>query len=213
VNFFGHATLAAAQRPEPSFVLGAMLPDLAAMAGDRIASVADPVVRSGVAFHHETDAAFHVADPFVALCVSGRQALEAAGVGRGAARAVAHVGSELLLDGWIARTQGISPHYDAALARGPALESALRWRRGIGERHWASLCARIEQSPIPTAYDDPAFVCERLVRILSRRPRLALVPAELPAVRQWLAGAREALPRSAASLLQAAANINFSHRA
>lgn len=213
MNFFGHATLAAAHWPEPSFVLGAMLPDLAAMAGDRIASVADPVVRSGVAFHHETDAAFHAAGPFLDLCISGRQALEAAGVGRGAARAVAHVGSELLLDGWIARTRGISPHYDAALARGPALESALRWRRGIGERHWAPLCARVEQSPIPIAYDDPTFVCERLVRILSRRPRLALVPAELPAVRHWLAGAREVLPRSAGSLLEAAANINLPQRA
>jgi len=205
MNFFAHATLAAARSPEPAYVLGAMLPDLAAMAGDRLAGVDDGELAAGVAFHHESDAAFHATPEFVARCTHGRRALERAGVGRGAARAVAHVGTELLLDGWIAHAQGISPHYRRALALGPELGGRLCWRRGEGAGHWPRLCRRLLASPVPASYDDPAFVCARLVRILSRRPRLALAPSEEPAVRRWLREARAELRTSGAALLAAAA--------
>lgn len=205
MNFFAHATLAAGRSPEPAYVLGAMLPDLAAMAGDRLAGVGDEAMAAGVAFHHATDAAFHATPEFVARCAAGRVALERAGVGRGAARAVAHVGTELLLDGWIAHAQGISPHYHRALARGPALGGMLRWRRGDGARRWPVVCRRLLASPVPASYDDPGFVCARLVRILARRPRLAMAPEEEPAVRRWLRESRADLRATGADLLLAVA--------
>jgi hypothetical protein len=62
VNFFGHAALAAARQSDPGFVLGAMLPDLAPLAGLRIAAVDAEEVAAGRAFHVAADARFH-ADP------------------------------------------------------------------------------------------------------------------------------------------------------
>src|SRR5690349_22770486 len=99
VNFFGHAVMAALENDAPAFVLGAMLPDLSSMAGARIERVHDETVAAGVAHHHRIDHAFHACAPFVRLCSSALETLEARGVSRAAARAVGHVGSELLLDG------------------------------------------------------------------------------------------------------------------
>jgi hypothetical protein len=102
VNFFGHACLAAEARPEAAFVFGAMLPDLASMSGLRISSIAHAKTDSGRRFHYVTDAAFHRAERFQSLCTGATRALSAAGLRRGPARAIGHVGVELLLDGWLA---------------------------------------------------------------------------------------------------------------
>src|SRR6187431_2746251 len=99
VNFFGHAVMAALENDAPRFVLGAMLPDLTTMAGARLERVHDDEVAAGVAHHHEIDRAFHGCAPFVRMCASALEELEARGVSRAAARAVGHVGSELLIDG------------------------------------------------------------------------------------------------------------------
>ncbi len=81
-------------------MLGAVLPDLAPMAGLRFDKPALPEgVRAGVAIHHQTDARFHAHPRFVAAVRDDVAALLSAGVSRGASRASAHVGFELLLDG------------------------------------------------------------------------------------------------------------------
>jgi hypothetical protein len=202
VNFFGHACLAAEARPEAAFVFGAMLPDLAAMAGLRVASVAHGTTDAGRRFHHATDAAFHRAAGFSSLCLAATHALRDAGLRRGPARAIGHVGVELLLDGWLAAEQGVPALYGEALALTPALAPAIALRRRADAAPLVELCARIAAAPLsPDAWCEPDRLAARLVRILVRRPLLALDASELPAVRAWATGARLEVARTAPSLL------------
>jgi hypothetical protein len=202
VDFFGHAWLAAEERPDAAFVFGAMLPDLASMAGLRVRAVDDGVAEAGWRFHHASDAAFHRCRSFAALCVGSASALRAAGVRRGPARAVGHVGVELLLDGWLAAAHGVPALYGEALALGPALAPALAFAEAADAAPLLDVCRRIAAAPgAPDAWCAPARLTERLVRILARRAPLALDPAELPAVSAWAAGARDGVAAAAPALL------------
>ena len=42
------------------------------------------------------------------------------------------------------------------------------------------VCRRLHAAPLPEAYADAAFVCERVERALATRPFLALAESELP---------------------------------
>jgi hypothetical protein len=202
VNFFGHGCLAAETRADAAFVFGAMLPDLAAMAGLRVSRVAHVQADAGRRFHYATDAAFHRAERFQALCVAATHALRDAGLRRGPARAIGHVGVELLLDGWLAAEQGVPALYGEALALGPALAPAIAFRVDRGAAPLVELCARIAAAPLsPDAWCEPDRLAARLVRILARRPLLALEARELPAVRAWGASARLEVARAAPTLL------------
>jgi len=202
VNFFGHACLAAEVRADAAFVFGAMLPDLAAMAGLRVAGVAHATADAGRRFHYATDAAFHRTDRFQALCIEATHALRDAGLRRGPARAIGHVGVELLLDGWLAAEQGVPLLYGAALALGPALAPAIAFRVERDAAPLVELCERIAAAPLsPDAWCEPERLAARLVRILARRPLLALEAHELPAVRAWGARARLDVARAAPALL------------
>ena len=202
MNFFGHACLASERRRDAGFVFGAMLPDLAAMAGLRVALVADPAVGAGRGFHFATDAAFHRAPAFQSLSASASRALVAAGVRRGPARAIGHVGIELLLDGWLAERRGVPASYAEALARASALTPHVVFRNGAAALPLLALCGRIAAAPTTGAsWCEPARLAARLARILARRPRLALEAGELPAVRTWAAGARREIACAAPSLL------------
>ena len=64
MNFFGHAVVATWHATEPRFVLGAMLPDFAAMIRARPPAARDPELARGIALHHATDEVFHDAPTF-----------------------------------------------------------------------------------------------------------------------------------------------------
>lgn len=194
VNFFGHAWLAVERRPDAGFVLGAMLPDLAAMAGVRIERVADGAAAAGLRFHHEADAAFHRAAGFRALSTAATRALSGAGVSRGPARAIAHVGIELLLDGWLAKERGVPEAYLAALGTAPVLAPAIVLRPARSPARLLAVCERVAAAPVAdAAWCEPEPLALRLARILAPHPRLALAARELPAVAAWAAGARSAV--------------------
>jgi hypothetical protein len=188
VNFFGHATLALKQSDDPRFVLGSMLPDLVSMAGVRIAQAHDPVLAAGIALHHETDARFHSAAPFTELCHAANEQLQAAGVGRATARAVGHVGTELLLDGLLSFNEQASAAYKHTLehsVREP-MHDALSLRGEATTADLQTLLARLHRAPLPEGYRDPSFVLDRLQTILARRPRLAFQPTDLAPTLTWL---------------------------
>jgi hypothetical protein len=203
MNFFGHATVAGLRSEAPRFVLGAMLPDLTSMAGVRIEDVGDSEVARGVALHHETDRAFHAAPPFQALCAGALETLEQAGVARGPARAVGHVGSELLLDGLLSHNRQARAIYARSLevALADRLEQTVRFRSEADPARMRLLLQRLANAPLPEAYRDPALVCDRLFTILAHRPRLALQSGDRSAVELWLHGARRDLERDQAALL------------
>ncbi|MBW2242958.1 MAG: hypothetical protein JRH01_13320 [Deltaproteobacteria bacterium] len=188
MNFLGHAIVASRERTEPAFVLGAMLPDLVSMAGVRLATVSRADVAAGVALHHATDAVFHAAPTFVSIVVEAGRWLAEGGMRRGPARGVAHIGTELLLDGVEVRCHGVPAAYDQALLEAPKIEPhcAFRGRERPAEAEILSrTCARITDLELAAGYRDPDFVAERLVHILSRRPRLALEPAEIRLLGDW----------------------------
>jgi hypothetical protein len=205
MNFFGHATVACMQSSEPRFVLGAMLPDLTSMAALRIGTVLDPELARGVALHHETDRAFHGAAPFRALCASALCELEHAGVGRAPARAVGHVGSELLLDGLLSDDQRARSAYAQALevALRDRLERAVIWTGNADPLQLHLLLQKLVRAPLPEAYRDPEVVCDRLYAILARRPRLALKESDREPVQSWLYAAAVDLERDAVAILGA----------
>lgn len=173
-------------------MLGAMLPDFASMSRARLIEAEHPTVAAGVAFHHATDHVFHGAPTFVDLYERGTSQLEAAGLDRGPARAVAHVGTELLLDGLLLDDALAEIYLQAVdeLARG---EISLRFH-GDGHERFAELKRRLAGHGPPYEYRVPARVAVRLEQILARRPRLAIGPAERPAVTAFLEGVRAELP-------------------
>ena len=198
MNFFGHAWLAARREMDPAFVFGAMLPDLAAMVRLRVERVDHDSLAAGRGFHLATDAAFHGLERFERLMLDGIRELRAAGVRSGPARAVGHVGVELLLDGWIAERHGVPEPYAPALDRGPSWLPAVAFRGAADPAPLEDLCRRIAGATLPPGdWCAPERLAARLVRILARRPRLAITAAELPALRQWAAGARVAVAREA----------------
>jgi acyl carrier protein phosphodiesterase len=166
-----------------AFVLGTMLPDLTAMMGLRLTGVGEASVAAGVACHHSTDAAFHGCAPFVRMCHESVDKLTAAGVERGTARAVAHVGIELLLDGVLSRNSEAIDAYKGALAFAVErrLADTLTWPEEQRARMHVGL-ERLVRAPVPEGYREPGFVVDRLEYILARRPRLAIRPSDLPHV-------------------------------
>ncbi len=179
-----------------------MLPDFAGMCGMRLDAALDAETAAGVDYHHATDRAFHLLEPFARAVADIAERLTARGVPRGPARGAAHVGFELCLDGALLDQEGGAHAYRGALAAGsvPAVEEALRWSAPDGRDRWRTLCARLAAHGTPFECRDPARVAERVERVLSRRPLLALGPAaaaivarEMPAVAARVAGAAPAV--------------------
>jgi hypothetical protein len=211
VNFFGHATVACWIDTDPRWVLGSMLPDFASMSRARLAGADDRRIAAGIALHHRTDDAFHSAPTFVSLCRHGCRELEAAGVGLGPARAVAHVGTELVLDGLLLDGAASGP-YLAALAV-PLETLGLRFR-GDGAARFAAMWARLARVGLPEDYRSPARIAFRLEQILMHRPRLALGGEHRSAVTAFLERTRESLAGRAEELLdEVRANIDTSAEA
>jgi hypothetical protein len=197
LNFFGHAVVAAWTDDHPEHLLGSMLPDFEAMVRVPMVEVRDPVIRRGVDVHHRTDQVFHRSSAFVALCARAMSRMLELGIRRGTSRAVAHIGTELFLDGWLTREPR---HVDTYLA---ALEIDARNRvcwedEGAAfERLQARLCAW----GAPRGYEEPEFVLARLTDSLARRPALALRDGESVRVATFLPSLQRMVERSASELL------------
>lgn len=192
MNFIGHAAIARWTRQEPAFLFGAMLPDFAHMAGAAPvvarAVAHDALVAEGVAHHHATDAAFHGAPAFISLCVSAVDALSSAGVRRGPARALAHVGTELVLDGLLLADDTLAAAYveSIAWASDKELATSLALSDADGARLDA-LARRLSTWGAPYDYRRADFVAERLAIILEARPRLAVLEHERALIAPFVA--------------------------
>ena len=176
MNFFSHLVIARGVRRDPAFLLGAMLPDFATMSGSRLGAITHPELALGVAEHHATDEAFHGGARFVAICRDVGARLEAAGLSWGASRAVAHVGTELFLDGELTRDDDAARDYLAAIAVAgqEALGEHVTMKDEAAAARFRGLQRRLVEYGTPVRYREPAFVRDVLVRILEHRPRLAI---------------------------------------
>ena len=219
MNFVGHCFVAAWRRGVAAstapYAFGAMLPDFTAMCGLRGAGVDHALTAEGQALHHETDRAFHHSQAFVALESETLRDLEGRGVRRGTAMAVAHVGVELLLDGWLLaadrdRGGAVGSHYLRALDAGEGLVEHLRLtplrRRGGAPRsgegastepeRLRGLIGRLRSYGLD-GHEDLDAIAMRLERALAHRPRLCIEPIDAPKI-------REALPHCQAKVHQRA---------
>jgi len=197
VNVIAHAHVALDLGPvSPSYVLGAVAPDLATMAQVRIHRdrLPDPVAH-GYRCHLATDASFHDHPGFRSGSDAIAGELAARHVGRWASRAVGHVGWELMLDGTLLGTPAHAAFLDA-LDLGEHVLDALddadrvRWERLLAWRGRAG-----------PRYDDPAWIADRLVAILAPHPRLGFGPEHVAAVTAVLTDHRPVVEAAAAEVL------------
>jgi hypothetical protein len=198
VNILGHTFVAlAVGGDEPEYLLGAVLPDLAPMAGVKVARGAcGGVLREGVRCHVRADEAFHAHPDFRAGSGALRRALAERGVASGPARAVGHAGWELLLDGTLVGTP-VEDAFRRAMAVGDRAATAM----GPDDRaRWAAFLARGGTSP-GLGYDDPRWVADRLHAMLARRPRLRLPDDQVATVADVLGGHVDAVRRAASAVL------------
>jgi acyl carrier protein phosphodiesterase len=192
VNFFGHAAVASWFDSHPGFVLGAMLPDFLSMLGGVRARVFAREVEAGVRLHHATDAAFHAIPAFVDQVASARSELARAGLARGAARAAAHIGVELLLDEVLAADRLGRHAYFSALEHARTETIELAWTGNDGQR-FAELVSILAERGQPEFPSDPARLARRLRLALEGRPRLAFPPEQEIVLSDWVVRARPAV--------------------
>jgi hypothetical protein len=206
MNFFGHAHVAGWFSEAGPYVLGSMLPDFANVLGVVPPRSRHAELGAGIELHHATDRVFHDCDAFRELEDDARVSLATAGVGKGARRALAHIGVELLIDAELAHLEPLWRGYTTALEFGmsEACGAELEWRAGEAPadmgRRLSSLCGRLAASSGPSA--DAGGLARRLMVILASRPRLRLGPDELPSVETWLGACRPRVVALLPSLLE-----------
>jgi hypothetical protein len=209
VNVFAHVAVAARAGgvdADDRFLLGAALSDLATFGGFRLLGRSpDDRITAGMAFHHRTDDAFHHHRWFRTRNRAAADALAGAGLPRGAARACAHVGVELLLDGALHRHADDRDRFARAVGTAPRLVDELGplvypERRPAWVAHLDELAAVVSERSLPP-YDDPPEVAARLHWICGRRPRLAFDRRLIPAVTEELARHHPSIRTSAGDLV------------
>ena len=201
VNYFGHAAVASwLGEPSAGRSLGAMLPDFATMCGARLAEPTDPEIAAGIALHHRTDAVFHQAAPVLALMRELDAKLDALGCARGPRRAVAHIGTELLLDATLLDTEAYRESFLSAFTVDPAL---VAWREPDGSSRFARLHERMTSYGVPDDLAEVSAITARLQRMLAHRPLLAPNAADLRAIAAGLAAHRARVEVAAPTILRA----------
>ncbi len=199
MNLYGHAVVAGWVAGEPRFVLGAMLPDLGKLAGHRRLIAQDPDAAAGMQWHHRTDDAFHGSVAFTRLCRDAHAELEADGLPRGAAMAVAHVALELLLDGVLLADADGQAAYLGALRTDAR---ALRLADDAASVDVGEVMQRMHRFGLPLHYREPERVAQRVVSIVASRPRLAVPPSRVAAVSAWALRVRGAVELAAPGLVR-----------
>lgn len=198
MNFFGHAALATHHfrelRPRPSatelvkLCAGAMLPDFVGMLRLGRPSLDDELVARGVRFHHRTDEAFHDLPPFLRLSRTAFAWLSERGLPRGPARAVAHIGVEMLLDEPLAEDERARQSYRAALAL--PLEGLVGFSVPGELQRLRELQVALSERAHGARSPSPALVAERIRRTLAGRPRLETDDAGQVLLAEWVGHTR-----------------------
>jgi len=210
MNLVGHVAVALepdAAPPSTDFLVGCMLPDLAAIARVRIARPTGEL-GEGVAFHHACDEVFHESAWFRGANRALRDALDDAGIDSGPARASSHAGVEMLLDGRLVADETVDVSarvvLDAVTTGAPRLGVLVPDdQRAV----WVERLQMIGSSLDPSRYRDPRFVAERLQRMTSGRRRIELPIGQVDdvtdALREFQPGIAAAAPAVVAEVRQA----------
>jgi hypothetical protein len=180
-----------------------MLPDVATIARVRVTRPSGAMGR-GVTYHHECDAVFHELPWFVAHTVRLRDDLLAAGVDRGAARASAHAGLEMLLDGALVGDDVVQSHVRGALdTLDDRAESLAELAAEHDRERWVTTVRRIARALDTSSYADPTSITLRLQRMTAGRRRIELHASQSAAVTTVLAVAQPEVIAAAPGVLAA----------
>ncbi len=158
--------------------LGATLPDLAAMGRYRLRRPSgNEGIDAGVTLHYRTDDVFHSHRLFLQWQRTVGAALVGSDLSRGASRAVAHIGPEILLDGVLLG----AAHNRVAVGRalgavGLVRAELLPMVNAPDNDAWGTHLDDVAAWPMPDSLGNAGTVAARIQRILSRRPRLAFDP-------------------------------------
>jgi hypothetical protein len=209
MNFFGHAALAAdhfgSVHPTPDgselgrLCVGAMLPDFVGMLRLGKPRLTDEALARGVSFHHRTDHVFHDLPSFQQLSRRTFAWLSQRSLPRGPARAVAHVGIEMLLDEVMARDAAARAAYLCALA--VPLDQALSFEAPSDFERLETLRGNLRQRAATQLDPTADLVALRVRRTLEGRPRLATDDAGELLLREWVTLARPWVAAEAPRLL------------
>jgi len=165
-----------------------MLPDFIGMLRLGRPTIHDATLARGVAFHHGTDEVFHELASFHRLSRQAFAWLSDHDMPRGPARAVAHIGIEMLLDEVMAADEFAREAYRAALrvplATLMTFANAAEAERLAGLQD--ALLTRADNYVLPT----PELVAERIRRTLAGRPRLATDEAGQALLGTWVTRTR-----------------------
>ena len=200
MNFYGHLVTASWHSESPDFALGAMLPDFATMAQ---VSLLPQTGRysEGVIFHHLGDRVFHRLPEFREQEKWALQFLLEAGLRKGPARAVAHVGVELILDGALVGDSPNDKLYQDALeqaaAHPPAFNDAMATLR------FTKLITRLREIGPPIGYRDPSILARTMGKILKPRPLLRLSPEDSAILSDVMAPLHRRVWASSAGIMDA----------
>ena len=178
MNYFGHAAVASWREGKGGLPLGAMLPDFTTMCGARVTGTSDAEVAAGIELHHATDKVFHTAPVVTGLMRELDARLERGGCARGPRRAIAHIGTELLLDGVLVENE----QYRDAYVLGLEYEAPLLWRDAGDADRYGAFIARMRDHGVPDDLKRPEAIATRLQRTLARRPLLAPSPSDMAGV-------------------------------
>jgi hypothetical protein len=178
MNLIGHVAVAlapdAAPVPSISFLVGCMLPDLAAITRVRLIRPGGEL-GAGVAFHHACDGVFHESEWFRSANGSLRDALFDAGVDSGPARACSHAGIEMLLDGRLVEDEIVDTYARVVLeAVSTGADDLAHLAPPESRDAWVERLRMIGASLDPASYGNAGFVAERLQRMTSGRRRIEL---------------------------------------
>ena len=188
MNYFGHVALACQFSQSAEFLLGSALPDFASILGCRVPSCSHSIVASGLRFHHMSDEVFHDLADFKRLVRNELGVLREHGVRKGPARALAHIGLELLLDAELTddNTRQVA-FRDAITAGAPnRLGRLLVWSSSDHPRRFERLRLRLVERLHAIDNFGADQIAERLIRTLSKRPRLRLSDQEQSMIARWV---------------------------
>ncbi len=208
MNFFGHAALAASHFSErkaphgqhlPTLCLGAMLPDFIGMLRLGRPTLHDASLAAGVAFHHGTDEVFHELPGFQRLSRQAFSWLLERDLPRGPARAVAHMGIEMLLDEVMADDAAARDAYRRALE--VPVAQLLAFANPVDAERLAELQGALLLRATSYVQPPAALVAERIRRSLAGRPRLATDDAGQALLGSWVTATRPSVSAEAPEVL------------
>ncbi len=185
-------------------MLGSALPDICNIAQVKLQNRSESEdLAQGIDLHHRTDSVFHSHSWFRKIMSETMQNLLDKGVKRGPARACAHVGPELLLDGALLEQHSVRTDTHQAFKHIPSVlhDLATMVNKTDADR-WTTTLTRLSEQPQPTEHGDPELVAVRLERILRHRPRLALPPTSIPLVASTLTEIQPTIRQDAAWLAE-----------